>query len=367
VPLSGDVITWARPRVQNFSDEYARRFVKALVSLDGAEFDKAAFFGALVEQSVVGEPTIPAGKTREEIYAKRWDSYLAPIRPFGLGFTVAEKRQQSPNNAKLIWRVSSMARELDDNGLDHRAFMAIQLARTQFPKITMPLKDPAKTELDDGAAIQPLRLFIEVTDRLVELNNAAHLTRQEIWQLPRCHTHNDVSLVVDEIVAHRGGATSPDWVTTEPADLDILINDMNATGYFRRLPAATGDQPWLVPSYASINQARALVARIGWVDVTTNVGIEEYYARLGSSPSDDDRTVLDQASQVIGAATDEISLVGDELTGPAHLVGGLHLGDRVYINSLGRLLEVTEHSEGASSQPDGWVCTAKSKVVAYKP
>ena len=363
--LRADAIVWARPRVQNFSESFARRFVAVLTALDGQEFDKARFFSELVASGVVGEPSIPVDKTKEEVYAKRWDSYLAPIRPFGLGFTVEEKRTQSPNPARLIWRSSDIARDFVAGGLSHRQFMALQLARTQFPKITMPLKEPAKTQLIAGAAIQPLRLFVEVIDQLMAAGHAALLIEDEVHQLARCRTRSDVSFVVDEITRHRAGHATPDWTSNVPADLDILLNDLVATGYFAR-PLAAGARA-LVAVHERWNEARDLTASIAWVDVTTNLGIERYYERLMASPTDDERKILNRPPQVTQLEPDEAAVLGDQLTGRADIVAGLTLDSLVYVKGVARLLRVVEPADGASLQGGAWQATAKVVISAFVP
>lgn len=367
MPLTGNTIAWARPRVQNFSEDYARKFIRALVSLEGAVLDKAAFFGTLVDQGVVGDPPIPAGKTQQEIYAKRWDSYLAPIRPFGLGFIVSEQREQSPNQAKKVWRPSPIAVAFDGNEIDYRAFMAIQLARTQFPKITMPLKDPAKPELQSGAAVQPLRLFVEVADALAAADQFSHLTHDETCQLARCHTHADVVDLIVEIATHRAAGATPEWTADEPADLDILINDLNATGYFRRLAASSGSQPLLVPSYARFGEARHLAAAIDWIDVLTSPGIEAYYERLTAAPSGAEMRTLELEEQVIRADVGEATLQGEDIVGPTHIVGGLNAGDEIFIDDANRLVRVVAPATSSAQEAGSWQSKARVEVTAFVP
>lgn len=366
MPLSASAITWARPRVQNFSEEYARKFIQALVALDGKPFDKAAFFATLVAQGVVGDPPIPAGKTQQEIYAKRWDSYLAPIRPFGLGFVVSEQREQSPNIAKKVWRSSRIASSFDNGEVGYRDFMAVQLARTQFPKITMPLKDPAKAELQSGAAVQPLRLVIEVIDALADRNESAYLSHDEMCQLARCHTHAEVSDVVAEIATHRAGGATPSWTTTEPADLDILINDLHATRFFRRLTAVAGHQPLLVPSYPRIRAARQLVAAIDWIDVLTSAGVEAYYERLMDAPSDELMSVLALSNQVL-RSDNEALLDGSVVHGPTHIVGGLDVGDEIFLSDTLRLVRVITPAATSAQASGTWRSTIGVELTGFAP
>lgn len=366
VPLSGDTILWARPRVQNFSEEFSTRYIRVLVSLHGRIFNKVDFFRTLIDRGVVGTPNIPAGKTEEEIYAKRWDSYLAPIRPFGLGFNVDEKRQDSPNPAEKKWRVSPIARMYDEGAIEHDQFISLQLARTQFPKVTMPLQGQAAIELRSGAAIQPLRLFVEVVDGLRAADESAHLSLDEIAQLPRCHTHNDVPAVVSEIVAHRKGTPTPDWVTADPRDVDILVNELAATGYFRRLSARDRLQPTVVPTLPALEAARDLVGAIPWIDVTTATGIEKYYERLMAIPSANEQEVLNREPQILGLGIGEYTLTGQHLTGAADVVGGLKLGDNVFLEDAARLYRVATPASQAEFSRDGWQCTATITLVAFE-
>ena len=365
--IGGDTIAWARPRVQNFSEDYARKFIGALQSLDGAQFDKAEFFATLVNQSVVGDPSIPPGKTTDEVYAKRWDSYLAPIRPFGLGFVTLEQRQQSPNPPRSIWRVSQIALAFINGEVDYRSFMALQLARTQFPKITMPLKEPARPQLEAGAAILPLRLFVETVDALMSSGDSAHLSHNEICQLQRCRTHADVGDVTSEIVAHRKGSPTPSWISAEPADLDILINDLNATGFFRRLASGQGDQPLLVPSYPRFERARSLVGCIDWIYVLTPTGIEKYYERLMASPTETEREILAREPQKLRLDKSEAVLQADELTGVAAIVGGLDVGDEAFLEDAGRLVRVVSPAASSELSSGKWRCRASVKVEAFVP
>lgn len=366
MPLQGDTILWARPRVQNFSEEFSTKYIRVLVCLNGRIFNKVDFFRALVDSGVVGTPDIPAGKTEEEIYAKRWDSYLAPIRPFGLGFNVDEKRQDSPNPADKKWRVSPIARMYDEGAIEHDQFISLQLARTQFPKVTMPLQGQAAIDLRGGAAIQPLRLFVEVVDGLRAAGEPAHLSLDEIAQLARCNTHNDVPAVVSEIAAHRTGTATPDWVTADPRDIDILVNELAATGYLRRLSARDRLQPTVVPSLPALVAGRDLVAAIPWIDVTTPTGIEDYYERLMAIPSVDEREVLNREPPILGLGLGDYTLTGQDLTGAADVVGGLNLGDNVFLEDAARLYRIETPASEASFSGGGWQCTATITLVAFE-
>lgn len=365
MPLAADAVAWARPRVQNFTDGYARKLIRELVELGGETFDKVRFFGVLVDAGVLKEPEIKDGKTKEDIYAKRWDSYLAPIRPFGLGFTVEEKRTQSPNPARLVWRPSHIAYNYDAGDIDHREFMALQLARSQFPKVTMPLKEPAKAQLQAGAAIQPLRLFVEVIDRMRAADLQAVLTHGEICQLARCKAHRDVVPAVDEIAAHRAGRPTPNWRTDEPGDLDILLNDLVATGYFSR-PTADVHKA-LVPVYARWAEAQALIGSLDWIDVTTNVGIEQYYERLMSSASDDERAILGREQQAINLEASEATLADSQLTGPADVIAGLQVGTEVFVPPAGRVVRVVQAAADITRQAGTWQATARVVLAAFLP
>lgn len=364
MPLPIQPITWARARVQNFTEEYAAKFVHALVTLDGAAFDKVRFFEVLVEQGVVGTPAIPAGETRESIYAKRWDSYLAPIRPFGLGFVVKEQRQQSPSDAQQIWRVSDIARRLDRREIGYRDFMRLQLARTQFPKVTMPLADPAKSQLQAGAEISPLRLFVEAMETLGFAGSAMHLTKSEIRQLPRCQTHSDVAALGMEIIDHRDGAPTPNWFGTDPPDVDILVNDLVATGYFRRLPTTADDTPYLFPSFPRWASAWALIAAVGTVDVPNDV--EAYFERLMGAPSDEVLAALGQPPLTLRVSDVEAAITGPQLSGPPHVVAGLLKGDEVFHQTTKRLLRVAAPSVAVTLTGGDWTTTASVNVVAYQ-
>lgn len=367
MPLSSNTITWARPRVQNFSEEYARKFIRALVSLEGATFDKAAFFGTLVAQGVVSDPTIPPAKTQQEIYAKRWDSYLAPIRPFGLGFVVSEQREQSPNLARKVWRASPIAVAFDRGEINYRDFIALQLARTQFPKVTMPLKDPAKSELQAGDAVQPLRLLVSVVDGLAAADESTYLTHDEICQLPRCHSHADIADAVAEIATHRAGGATPSWAKTEPADLDILVNDLHATRFFRRLTATSGNQPLVVPSYPRFRAAGELVAAIDWIDVLTSAGIEAYYERLMSVPTDDVVAILALRDQVLRVDANEVVLEGSTVKGPSHIVAGLDSGDEVFVSDAARMTRVVTPAATSALAGGVWQSTIGVERTAFVP
>jgi hypothetical protein len=367
MPLTADTIFWARPRVQNFSEDFATKYIRALVSLDGQEFDKVKFFQTLIEEGAVGQPKIAAGKTVEEVYAKRWDSYLAPIRPFGLGFNVDEKRQQSPNPARKIWRASNIARMYDDGDISHDQFMALQLARTQFPKVTMPLQAEAEAQLRNGAKIQPLRLFIEVTDQLRAAQKSAHLTHEEVAQLARCHTHSNVGDVVAEIVTRRAGGSAPNWSSADPQDIDILLNDLDATGYFRRLSTVARSEPVIVPSLAVLNEGRALVEAVPWIDVTTDAGVEAYYERINAAPSTAEWSILNRDIQALVLQSGSYSRSNSRLTGAVDLIGGLAEEDPVFLQDEGRLYKVTGEAESSRVQGGRSVCTATIELVAYTP
>ena len=361
-------ISWARPRVQNFTEDYAQRLIHELVALDGREFDKVAFFRHLVDHGVLNDPTIPEGRSQEEIYSKRWDSYLAPIRPFGLGFNVEERRTNSPNQPLLIWRASPMALAFDRGEITHTEFMAVQLARTQFPKITMPLKEPAKSELRAGARVLPFALFADTVRELAVRGQPAMLSLSEVYQLARCETNDDVGDVVDQIVQRRTGQLISDWSLDPPSDLDILVNDLDATGFWRRLATTGGDRPMIVPRHARFLAAGELANQCSWIDVTTDRGVEEYFERLASAPDSKQLRVLRREPQIASFGHGEVmyDATTGTLTGPSHLVGGLASRDQAYLHEAGRLVAVDNPALGSEESEAGWLCTAKVSVIAHR-
>jgi hypothetical protein len=108
-----------------------------------------------------------------------------------------------------------------------------------------------------------------------------------------------------------------------------------------------------------------LAALIPWIDVTQPVGIEGYYERLMTPPSDNEWDILNRERQVLRLDTGEYTRVDTQLTAAADVVGGLNLDDVVLLADESRLYRVVESAQGSVLTAGQWQCTATIRLVAF--
>ena len=361
------MVNWTRSRVVNFTAGFALPYVGLLVDLDGQPYEQAQYFKHLVDAGIVND--VDQEKSEAEIFelrGKRWDSYLGKIREFGLGFAVDETRKGGQTK-RSFWKASNVAKDLANGRLNFRQFMALQLTRFQLPRPSMPLQPAARTEIQQGVKVRPLKLILQTLDQLEEGNARVYLSREEILRhLTGVENHDDVGEVAEAIIYAR---SNPEDVANDgplqgQPTLDIWLNEFSATGYIEQLrPGKESGLPShiVVRGLERLEEARMLdgVIPLQQYDSKEET-INAYYDFLCSSPSNEEREILMMDARVVELEVPteaQYSVEKGILTGPFDTVGALQLGSLVVLAGEGldyrgksAVFEVSQTDPGPSSQ-----------------
>ena len=335
------MVRWTRNRVVNFGEGFALPYVKLLVELDGQPYDQALYFKYLADAGIVDDVPEAASEAETNVRrGKRWDSYLGKIREFGLGFAVDEIRKGG-RTRRSIWKASNVAKDLASGRLDFRQFMALQLTRFQLPRPSMPLQGPARTEIEQGVRVRPLKLILQTLKGLEDRNARVYLSRDEILRhLTNVTGHADAADAADAIIAARFNPAADDGNGPPPGQdyLDIWLNELSATGYMNQL--RPGDESGL-PSHIVV-RGLPRFEEAGLLDEliriqeygTDEETINAYYDFLGSSPSYEQRQVLMMDARVVELEVPteaQYSVAEGTLTGRFDIVGALQQGSLVVL------------------------------------
>jgi len=351
-------VKWKRDRVQNFGEEFALPYVQLLVRRDGQPYDQPAFYDELVNSGAIPRPTTASNASQE-----RWESYLGPIRPYGLGFSINDeavdqataavaagspfgtarvRREQRAGGPPRLptWQVSPVARDLAAGRLTYRQFMALQVMRTQLPKVSLPAQRDELAAIQRGVSLRPLQLALEALDLLADRGQSAYLSEGDLADyVSRAENHSQLPDAIDAIVNDRTGKGKPaGFVRIDQPSIDIWMNAFAATGYVRKFstrPSSGLPTPLIVRRLARRGEARDLAMAIPMQQYDGSPGAgDAYFDFLCASPSSSQMSILATPTDIVVLDIPDDGAFDPHrmrVEGNVATVGGIDVGDRIVL------------------------------------
>jgi len=155
---------WTLDRVVNFTEARLNTLIQTLREVDG-ENDSVRIYSKMVELGYVSEPSVPEDKTKEEIYRKRWGSYVGTINAYGIA--ILDKEAE-------IYKFTEMTKAYINGNISFEEFLTNQMVKWQLPNGGLTNSKRNEYQKQD-ILIKPFILVLQV---MINLSNKNKL---ESW------------------------------------------------------------------------------------------------------------------------------------------------------------------------------------------
>lgn len=209
---------WTLDRVLNLTKNRLDQLLDVLSQFKD-NYDREAIYSELIQSGYVKEPEIPEGKTRKEVYEKKWGSYIGPLTAFGIA---------SIQENKIA--ISALAMEYHDGQIAYEDFVRTVMTRWQLPNGGLT-GAKADEYIREGIILKPFILTLQVLVALYKNNKFecwidtydinSHLLKA------KNNSSETVDLIVKKILNDRSRDTGRN---VQEFKLDVVFNTFRETG-----------------------------------------------------------------------------------------------------------------------------------------
>lgn len=218
---------WTFDRVVNLTEERLNTIISVLEEFKD-NYDPVAIYERLIEHGYVNEPSIEDGKTREEVYRKKWGSYVGTINAYGIA--IIEDKSV---------RFTDITKAYMNKEISFRQFVEYQMLKWQLPNGGLTSKKQNEY-LEENILLKPFILVLQVLLALREksifeawvdaydINN--HLLKAQN------NEESTVESIKDSIIQDRRAGNDR---TVSDFKLDVIFNTFCSTGLIEKTEAPT--------------------------------------------------------------------------------------------------------------------------------
>ncbi|MCM3186380.1 McrB family protein [Priestia megaterium] len=209
---------WTLDRVVNLTKARLDMLITVLSEFE-ENYDRIAIYQKLIDLNYVKNPSIEDGKTKKEVYEKKWGSYVGPLTAYGIA---------KIQDGNIIF--SELAKEYQEEKVSFEKYVETVMLRWQLPNGGLT-SAKADEYIKAGILVKPFLLVLQVLLALHRVN------RFEAWIDPydinehllkaKNNDEQTVNEVVQAILNDRKAG-----IPRKSTDfkLDVVFNTFCATG-----------------------------------------------------------------------------------------------------------------------------------------